>query len=61
MGVELGNKDADDMFIFYSYPTTYSSKNAHSYVTAISETFFISIVFFFVVSFKIAPKLIKLA
>jgi hypothetical protein len=46
----------DDMFIFYSSPKTSYSKNAHSYVTGIYDTFFIKIEIFFVVSFKIAPK-----
>jgi hypothetical protein len=57
MGTEPGNIEFEDMFILSSYPIIYSSKKAHSYVTGIKDTFFISMLIFFVVSFKIAPKL----
>jgi hypothetical protein len=57
IGTDPGNIEFDEIFIFYSYPMIYSSRKAHSYVTSMRETFFMSMVIFLVVSLRIAPKL----
>jgi hypothetical protein len=57
IGTMPGNIELEEMFIFYSYPTTSYYRKAHSYVTGINETFFINIEIFLVVSLSMAPKL----
>jgi len=57
MGTDPGNIELLEIFIFYYSPTIYSYKNAHSYVTGIRDTFFMSMDIFLVVSLSMAPKL----